>query len=47
MMLLHGDAHHRAVALGIDTVDVSVSHDGGYVVVSVVGAGILSEMSEA
>ncbi|MFM2309872.1 MAG: hypothetical protein RLY87_1994 [Chloroflexota bacterium] len=47
MVVLHGEARLRACALGIDTIDMSVSHDGGYVVVSVVGAGILSGTSEA
>ena len=47
LIILHHEAHLRARSLGIDTIDVSVSHDAGFVVVSVVGAGLVSDMSEA
>ena len=46
-IILHNEAQQRARRLGIDTIDVSVSHDAGFVVVSVVGAGLVSDMSEA
>ena len=47
VLVLHDAARDRAQLLGIDTVDISVSHDGGYVVVSVVGAGMVSDTFEA
>ena len=47
LIILHHEAYLRARTLGIDTIDVSVSHDAGFVVVSVVGAGLVSDMSEA
>jgi holo-[acyl-carrier protein] synthase len=47
LIRLHGESSARAHVLGIDTIDVSVSHDAGFVVVSVVGAGLVSDMSEA
>ncbi len=47
VLFLHGAARDRANALGIDTVDMSVSHDAGYVIVSVVGAGFVNDRSEA
>ncbi len=46
-LVLHDAARERACRLGIDTFDVSVSHDAGLVVVSVVGVGLVSDTSEA
>ena len=47
LIVLHGEAFERARMLGIDTIDVSVSHDAGIVVVCVVGAGLVSDTSGA
>ena len=47
VLVLHGAARERAEALGIHTVDMSISHDAGYVVVSVVGAGLVNDTFEA
>jgi holo-[acyl-carrier protein] synthase len=47
LIVLHGEARDRARLLGIDSIDVSVSHDAGFVVVSVVGAGLVSDTSGA
>ena len=47
VLVLHGAARERAEALGIYTVDMSISHDAGYVVVSVVGAGLVNDTFEA
>ncbi|MFM2031843.1 MAG: hypothetical protein RLZZ297_608 [Chloroflexota bacterium] len=46
LVVLHNDARSRAAALGLQSLDVSVSHDGNYVVVSVVGAGLVNESLE-
>lgn len=47
LLVLHDDARTRAQALGLSSFDLSVSHDGEYVVVSVVGAGVISGASES
>ncbi len=47
LIVLHAEARDRARLLGIDSIDVSVSHDAGFVVVSVVGAGLVSDTSGA
>ena len=47
VLVLHDDARLRAAALGIETIDMSVSHDGEYVVVSVVGAGVITATTES